>query len=95
MTFTLITDTNRKATFKWVLFIWYLIWFHQIIKKDKDKNMRALINLSSEVNIVHSTYVTKLGLHAKKIDVGEQKIDGSYLNTFKIVIANYLVKNKL
>ena len=32
--------------------------------------MRALIDSSSEVNAMHPAYATKLGLHARKIDVG-------------------------
>ena len=42
-----------------------------------------------------SAYVIKLGLHIKKIDVGAQKINGSYLDIFGMVIANCLIKNKL
>ena len=44
---------------------------------------------------MHLAYATKLGLHARKIDVGAQKIDESYLDTFGMVIADYSVKDKL
>ena len=57
--------------------------------------MRALINSSSEVNAMHSAYATKLGLCTRKIDVSAQKIDGSYLDIFGIVIVDYSVKDKL
>ena len=57
--------------------------------------MRALIDLNSEVNAIHPAYTTKLGLRARKIDVGAQKIDGSHWNTFEIVIADCSVKDKL
>ena len=57
--------------------------------------MRALIDLASEVNAMHLAYATKLGLRAGKIDVGAQKIDGSHLDTFGMVIANCSVKDKL
>ena len=63
--------------------------------KDKDKDVRVLIDSGSEVNIMHPIYTTKLGLCTRKIDVGIQKIDGSYLDTFEIVVADCLVKNKL
>ena len=63
--------------------------------KNKDKDVRALIDSSSKVNTMHPAYATKLGLHARKIDVGAQKIDGSHLDTFGIVIADCSVKNKL
>ena len=57
--------------------------------------MRALINSGNETNVIHPAYVTKLGLHTKKINVGTQEIDRSYLDTFGIVIADCSVKNKL
>ena len=44
---------------------------------------------------MHPAYVTKLSLRARKIDVGAQKIDGSHLDTFGIVIADCSVKDKL
>ena len=40
-------------------------------------------------------YATKLGLCTRKIDLGIQKIDGFYLDSFEIVIADCLVNNKL
>ena len=94
-TFALMTDTNKKTTLERVPCIWYLVRFCQKNDKDKDKNVRSLIDSSSEVNAIHPTYATKLGLCARKIDVGAQKMDGSYLDIFKIVIVDCLVKNKL
>ena len=44
---------------------------------------------------MHPAYATKLGFHAVKIDVGAQKIDGSHLDTFEMVIVDCSVKNKL
>ena len=44
---------------------------------------------------MHPAYATKLGLYVGKIDVSVQKIDGSHLDIFGIVIANYSLKNKL
>ena len=57
--------------------------------------MRALIDSGSEVNAMYPAYATKLGLCARKINVGAQKIDGSYLDTFGMVIADCSVKDKL
>ena len=37
----------------------------------------------------------KLGFCIKKIDISMQKIDRSYLDIFRIVIIDYLNKNKL
>ena len=57
--------------------------------------MRSLINLGSKVNAIHPTYATKLGLRTRKINISVTKINGSYLDTFEIVMTDYLVKNKL
>ncbi len=57
--------------------------------------MRALIDSGSEVNAMHPTYATKLGLRVRKIDVEAKKIDRCRLDTFRMVIADFLVKNKL
>ena len=57
--------------------------------------MRALIDSGSEVNAMHPTYATKLGLRTRKINVGVEKINGSHLDTIGIVIADCLVKDKL
>ena len=90
-----MTNTSREATLERVPCIRYPVWFRRKNNKDKDKDIRALIDSGSKVNAMHSTYATKLGLRARKIDVGAQKIDRSHLDTFGMVIADCLVKNKL
>ena len=54
-----------------------------------------MIDLGSKVNTIYPTYAIKLGFYARKIDIDMQKIDGSHLDIFRIVIADYLVKKKL
>ena len=44
---------------------------------------------------MHTAYTLKLGFRTKKINNNKQKIDEFYLNTFEILIVNYLIKNKL
>ena len=90
-----MTDTSREATLERVPCIRYPVQFRRKNNEDKDKNVRALIDSDSEVNAMYPAYVTKLGLRARKIDVGAQKIDGSHLDTFGIVIADCSVKDKL
>ena len=94
-TSALMTDTSRKTTLKRVLCIWYLVEFRQKNDKDENKDMSALIDLGNKVNAIHSAYATKLGLRARKIDLNTKKIDGSYLDIFKIIIVDSLVKHKL
>lgn len=57
--------------------------------------MRALINSSSEVNTMTPAYASKLGFRAHQTDVGAQKIDGSTLETFGMVLTNFQVGDKL
>ena len=40
-------------------------------------------------------YARKLGLKIQKTNIGAQKIDGSALETFGIVIADFQVENKI
>ena len=94
-TSALMTDTSREATLERVPCIRYPVRFCRKNNEDKDKDVRALIDSGSKVNAMHPTYATKLGLCIRKIDVGAQKIDGSRLDTFGMVIADCLVKNKL
>ena len=90
-----MTDTSREATLEWVPCIRYPVRFRRKNDEDEDKDVRALIDSGSEVNAMHPAYATKLGLRARKIDVGAQKIDKSHLDTFGMVIADFSVKDKL
>ena len=90
-----MTDTCIETTFKRVLCIRYPVRFRQKNDEDEDKDVRALIDLGNEVNAMHLAYAMKLGLRARKIDVGAHKIDGSYLDTFGMVIADCSFKDKL
>ena len=51
--------------------------------------------MSSEVNAMNPAYAKKLGLRVKQTDLGAQKIDGSHLDIFGIVIAGFSLQNKL
>ncbi|MCJ1349417.1 hypothetical protein MMC31_007657 [Peltigera leucophlebia] len=63
-------------------------------KKDTDE-IQALIDSGSEVNAMAPAYAKKLGLRIRKTDVGAQKIDGSALETYGMVIAGFQVQDKL
>ena len=43
---------------------------------------------------MNPVFARKLGLHIRKINVRAQKIDGSTLETFEMVIANFQVEDK-
>ena len=57
--------------------------------------METLINFSSKINVIHLTYVIKLALRTRKIDINTQKINKFYINTFKVVRVDGLVENAL
>ena len=57
--------------------------------------VRALIDLGSELNAISPAYTSKLGLKVCHTDVGAQKIDGSTLETFGMVLASFQVEDKL
>ena len=64
-------------------------------RKDKGATIRALIDLGSKFNAMTPAYAKQLGLQVRKTDVGAQKIDGSSLRTFGMVIAGFQVEDKL
>ena len=64
------------------------IYYPVQFKKDTAE-VRALIDSGSEVNTMAPVYAKKLGLRIRKTDVGAQKIDGSTLKTYRMVIAGF------
>ena len=94
-TSALVTDASKEApemVLDWVLCIHYPVQF----QKDKEKaTIQALIDSGSKVNTMTPAYAKQLGLQTQKTDVGAQKIDGSLLATYGMVIAAFQVKDKL
>ena len=64
-------------------------------RKDKEATIQALIDLGSKVNAMTPAFDKQLGLQVRKTDVGAQKIDGSLLRTFRMIIAGFQVEDKL
>ena len=58
------------------------------------KSVSILLDSSSEVNAVHPAFAKELGLPIKPTDVGAQKIDGTTLETYRMVVAALLVEDK-
>ena len=56
--------------------------------------MQALIDMGSEVNTIHPSFVKQLGLSIRPTDVGAHKIDGTILNTHGMVVAAFSVVAK-
>ena len=53
-----------------------------------------MLDSGSEVNAISSSYAKRLGLKTWKTNIGAQKIDGSTLETFGMVIADFQVEDK-
>ena len=73
-----------------VSYICYLIWF----KKSKVQ-VQALIDSGIEINAMTPGYASKLGLKVRSIDVKAQKIDGSTLKMFEMVLASFQIEDTL
>ena len=84
-------QVTQEDALDWVPCLHYLVHF----RKDKGATIQALIDSGSEVNAMTPAYTKKLGLQTQRTDVGAQKIDGSNLDTFGMVIAGLQIINKL
>ena len=63
--------------------------------KDKNKDVLALLNFESEVNALTLAYAAHLGLKVRVTNIGAQKINGSPLAIYGMVIATFQVVDKL
>ena len=82
-----VTDGGEKVVLERVPYIHYPVQF-------QEEQVRALLDSGSEVNAMSPAYAERLGLKIRKTNVGAQKIDGSALETFGMVIANFQVEDK-
>ena len=78
---------NPRSNLAQVFCICYPINFEK-------KPVSALINSSNEVNIIYPTFAKELGFSIRLTDIGAQKIDGTTLNTYGIVVIVFLVTDK-
>ena len=80
----------REEVLKRVPYIYYLVQFESMNKSQ----VQALIDSDSEANAMRPAYASKLGLQARYTNVGAQKIDGSTLQTFGMVLTDFQVEDK-
>ena len=90
-----MTSASREAPKVRALDKVYYIYYPVQFRKDKSKDVLALLDSGSEVNTMTPAYATHLGFKVRVIDVGAQKIDGSLLATYGMVIAAFQVVDKL
>ena len=90
-----VTGTSTEAlkirALDKVPYIYYLVQF----RKDKGKDVLALLDSGSKVNAITLAYMAYLGLKVKVTNVGMQKIDRSSLATYGIIIGAFQIINKL
>ena len=93
-TLTLVTSAKKAPKVR-VLDRVTCICYPMKFRKDKGRDVLALLNSRNEVNAISLAYTAQLGLKAQKTNVGTQKIDGSSLVTYGMVIAAFQVLNTL
>ena len=81
-----VTETSVKEVVR-VPYIHYPVWF-------EEEQIKALLDSGSKINAMSPAYAKRLGLKTWKTNVGAQKIDGSALETFGMVIADFQVEDK-
>ncbi len=64
---------------------------YPVIFKDQTE---ALFNSRSEVNAMSQVFAQQLGLKIRKTNVRAQKIDGTTLETFGVVISTFSISDK-
>ena len=91
MLMTGIKKTQKVKVPDDVLCICYLMQS----RKDKGKNVLALLNSRSKVNAMTLVYAAQLGLKVQKTEVTTQKINKSSLKIYGMIISVFQVFNKL
>ena len=75
---------------RWVLCILYPIFFWK-----KSVPVLAIFDLGSKVNAIDLTYAKELGLPIRPTNVWAQKIDSTIFDTYRMVVAAFLVTDKV
>ena len=76
--------------------IQYLILFPSGVTQDGSALdlLLALLNLGSEINVMHPVFVKKLGLVVQTTNVGTQKINDTTFKTYGMVVATFSVTDQ-
>ena len=83
-----MTSKKREEKLKRV----FCIWYPGILKNQNQT--KALLNSKSEVNAMNLAFTSQLDPRIWKINVGTQKIDGTTLETYGIVIFIFFLLDK-
>ena len=83
------SEGNHSKNLAQVLYMLYPITFWK-----KSMPVLALFDSGNTINTIHLTFTQELGLPIGLMDVKAQKIDGTMLDTYGMVVTAFLVKNK-
>ena len=67
---------------------------YPITLRKKSMSVLALLDSGSEVNAIYPTFTRKLGLFIRPTDIGVQKIDGTMLDTYRMVVTAFSVTDQ-
>ena len=101
-TSTSVTEDSEEATLvsakelERVTCIQYPIAFPGGVTQDGSAlgPVSALLDSGSEVNAMHPAFAERLGLVVRTTNVGAQKIDGTTLETYEMVVAAFSVTDQ-
>ncbi len=84
--FTSITKKMEENKLEWVFCIWYPIIF-----KDQTK---TLLDLGSKVNAISQAFTHQLDFKIQKTNVEAQKIEGTTLEIYRIIVSTFSMSDK-
>ena len=84
---------GKKSEGKWLENLARVLYIRYPINCRK-KSVLALFDSSSKVNLGHPVFAKELGLPIRLTNIGTQKIDSITLNTYGMVVAAFLMKDK-
>ena len=81
-----VIDSDKKVVK--MPYIYYPVRF-------QEEQVKTLLDNSREVNTMNPNFARKLDFKVWKTNVEAQKIDGSVLEIFGIIIANFQIEDKV
>ena len=84
-----MTIDAREKALKYVFCIYYPIQF----KSANEIQVQVLVDLKSEINAIYLTFVKKPGLSIRSLKIETQKIDGTILDTYSMVVTVFSITN--
>ena len=82
-------NSGKEVVLERLPCIYYPVRFQEDQQQESQEQIKALRNSGSKINAMSPPYAKRLGLMTRKTDVKAQKIDGSALETFGMVIVDF------